>query len=72
MKVIKQFICEYCGASHETELACKEHEDLHCDIDQIESCSYLEVKFSDSDRRLYPNSVNVRMKDGKFITYHRR
>lgn len=68
MKEIKHYICEICGTEYKDKLDAQKCERNHCEPNDIEKCRYLSYEYN---KKGYPISIDVKMKDGCIVTYKR-
>lgn len=68
MNIITLYICEKCHAKYDSEEECKQCENSHRSAKKI--CN--EVFEKSSGPFNYPDTIKVKMSDGKVVCYSRR
>lgn len=68
MKELKLYVCETCHTQYADKRAAQECEELHRRPQKITGCRYRPIK---DDATGYPQTITVRMNDGKSVTYQR-
>ena len=68
MKEVKHYICEICGTEYAEKEKCAKCEKSHKKAVEIVKMRHL--SFS-QDQKGYPLSIDVKMNDGKIVTYKR-
>ena len=68
MKKVELYLCEMCGTQYNDKVKCEECEKSHKKPIEIFESKYLPYAVN---HKGYPQSLEVKMSDGKIITYRR-